>query len=798
MKRILVFLLCTVLFVLLTTNAVADSHSFISGKTVAPLSLPAREQVQLPLQNQTAEVQPISAAYVERTVKQAPTGQTRGKTVTDQFFEVYRDPTTYRIEPDRPRFNCYHIPQFNLPGDTATQTNQIVFNELYSILEKDIYPDIEHGKKPFKSRMSYWWGENGAVVSAVVRVENDVWDDFYIYNVSKTTGMLLNHQEFLEALGMTAEAYRTLVADTLERYWKENDNQNLTGPNRDFYLNHRDELYSFTMTQENMDASLPYVNEDGELGLLAWIYSAAGAEKYRHNLSTVGPVDVGLPTCGIDHSQDLNGKEAETSEKTVPYTSALNFTKSSIVGHWSIDAEYTMDYNHTGLTYMYGSGYKYGNSMTFNEDGSFSYYVGITEDGEGTYEVENNLVYITSRSQYGLERNYVMVMDSDGRLYDPVGPDPETWKYVVFWKKDGGLSGTSVPSAADSRNETLEEEALSMSEYSGALSRLTRLSFSRASASSELWDPEYGSFPASLAIDSDISTSWQEGVTGDGKGENLTLFFNQATEVSVLQLYTGFTMSEYTYQANSRPRELRFDFSDGSSCSYTLSDRIDSTIVALSRPVTTSYITITIVDTFPGEWLDTAISEVYAFREEGFVTVSLPNTGVEPNTVSISAYSGTPSVSDRVQFSVAMASSVFPPQGTYSYSPNNVIRDDVNMPWVENDVRDDERGNSGNGIGENITLFFSGQETISVLGLHLGFANLTDEIYYGNNRPRTLRFDFSDGSSAQYEFLDLNQMQYVQLSRAVTTTYVKLTILSVYPSNIDRHSTCITSVRAYR
>ena len=148
-------------------------------------------------------------------------------------------------------------------------------------------------------------------------------------------------------------------------------------------------------------------------------------------------------------------------------------------------------------------------------------------------------------------------------------------------------------------------------------------------------------------------------------------------------------------------------------------------------------------------------------------------------------------------FSSAMASSVFPSQGVYSYSPTNVIRDDVTMPWVENDVRD-KKGNSGDGIGETITLYFSGQETISALGLHLGFANLTDDVYYGNNRPRMLQFDFSDGSSAQYEFPDLNQMQYVQLSHAVTTNYVKLTILSVYPSNIDEHSTCITSVRAYR
>lgn len=204
------------------------------------------------------------------------------------------------------------------------------------------------------------------------------------------------------------------------------------------------------------------------------------------------------------------------------------------------------------------------------------------------------------------------------------------------------------------------------------------------------------------------------------------------------------------------------------------------------------------------------VSEVKRFLKQNKVAWIEPGSGTTvtpppttPTTVKpqeplkLTEYSGTPLSFNRVRFTDASASSVFPPQGGYSYAPTNVIRDDVSLPWVENDVRTGR--NSGDGIGEYIKLSFSGKETISILGLHLGFAKLAGyDVYYGNNRPRELRFDFSDGSSVQYEFDDFNRMQYVQLNRPVTTSYVKITILSVYPSNIDEHSTCITTVEAYK
>ena len=156
----------------------------------------------------------------------------------------------------------------------------------------------------------------------------------------------------------------------------------------------------------------------------------------------------------------------------------------------------------------------------------------------------------------------------------------------------------------------------------------------------------------------------------------------------------------------------------------------------------------------------------------------------EELTVLTGTRSGSADGFRRVPFSDATASSYFTETSGFKYPATNVIRDDISWPWVE--------GARGDGTGETLILYFAKQEQIDLLGVHPGFST----VYQRNNRPRLLQFEFSDGSSIQWEFEDYNQMQYIKLSHPVTTSYVRITILSVYPSNMD-NDTCITTVKAY-
>lgn len=154
-----------------------------------------------------------------------------------------------------------------------------------------------------------------------------------------------------------------------------------------------------------------------------------------------------------------------------------------------------------------------------------------------------------------------------------------------------------------------------MSFFSGSTGQLTQRSFTSASATSFLSDKQYGDFPASQAIDGRTDTSWQEGVEGLGEGESITLWFDGPTSVSVLRLYAGYTRDTETYRLNGKPRELRFEFSTGESCTFELTDSFGGKDLALSRAVTTTYVKITILSAYDSEsrWKDTAISEVIAF-----------------------------------------------------------------------------------------------------------------------------------------------------------------------------------------
>ena len=155
------------------------------------------------------------------------------------------------------------------------------------------------------------------------------------------------------------------------------------------------------------------------------------------------------------------------------------------------------------------------------------------------------------------------------------------------------------------------------------------------------------------------------------------------------------------------------------------------------------------------------------------------------NSLTISQYYGSLNNCTYIPFYYASATSELK-EGDILFTAAYAMDETINRPWVE--------GVRGNGSGESLTLYFSSTQSVDVLSLRLGYARSSD-LYYYNNRPRTIRFEFSDGSWADYVFGDINQEQIVQLSRTVETSYVKMTIIDVYPG--DCSDTCIYLVKAY-
>lgn len=105
---------------------------------------------------------------------------------------------------------------------------------------------------------------------------------------------------------------------------------------------------------------------------------------------------------------------------------------NALVGNWTIDAEATNANNEHSLSIEFGSGISSGDGITFNEDGSFSWYVGIGNGGEGTYVNENGTISGTYTSyEDGSQRNIDMIVSDDEIIMNIWGDD----SYHVYWKK---------------------------------------------------------------------------------------------------------------------------------------------------------------------------------------------------------------------------------------------------------------------------------------------------------------------------------------------------------------------------
>ena len=141
------------------------------------------------------------------------------------------------------------------------------------------------------------------------------------------------------------------------------------------------------------------------------------------------------------------------------------------------------------------------------------------------------------------------------------------------------------------------------------------------------------------------------------------------------------------------------------------------------------------------------------------------------------------------RFDDATSSSDLPGDSITSYyGPLNALNDDVTLAWNE--------GASGYGDGEWIMVSASSPQRVSGIELMNGYPK-TEDIYYKNNRCREVTIELSDGSSFEVTLGDdFRRYQRIDLNEEHATTYIRLTIRSVYEgSKWDDTSICV--LRAY-
>lgn len=136
-----------------------------------------------------------------------------------------------------------------------------------------------------------------------------------------------------------------------------------------------------------------------------------------------------------------------------------------------------------------------------------------------------------------------------------------------------------------------------------------KLSIADASASSVI-SQEGTDNGAHKAVDGNSKTSWQEGVDGDGIGENIHLKLSKPYMVKYMSFQLGnWTSSEY-YDGNNRPKELEITAGDVTQ-TVTFPDGKVEYWVEFSKECPAEEISVVIQSVYEGsKWDDTCIAEI--------------------------------------------------------------------------------------------------------------------------------------------------------------------------------------------
>ena len=204
------------------------------------------------------------------------------KLVSIDFDNLVSDAFSYTDAGESSSFE-YHIPKINIDDAAIAQLNQ----EIYAGLEYDhIASDIAaYGFADHSA--SYQWSVNGSILSLVTKTDDTMaaWTVYSVYNISILDGTEITDEELVSSVGLSMDDYYIKVEQALgSKYWKGWDRANEQFQNNSFCEMFNAQLEN-TISQENLRKALPYLNSEGQLCIIAPIYSMAGADYYYHELN---------------------------------------------------------------------------------------------------------------------------------------------------------------------------------------------------------------------------------------------------------------------------------------------------------------------------------------------------------------------------------------------------------------------------------------------------------------------------------------------------------------------------------
>lgn len=180
----------------------------------------------------------------------------------------------------------FRIPKINLSGTTIEQINDEIFTALYPVIDNSVACITETGYFGMgtSNEVSYRWAVNGDILSLVVL--NDGVPDFggvrqyMVYNISISTGERVSNEMVIANAGMSIDEFfekaELALAAGCWNGWNPNDDEIINNNYGDNFYEQLDK----TVSKGNIQQSYPYMNERGELCLIARQYSFPVVAEY--------------------------------------------------------------------------------------------------------------------------------------------------------------------------------------------------------------------------------------------------------------------------------------------------------------------------------------------------------------------------------------------------------------------------------------------------------------------------------------------------------------------------------------
>lgn len=268
-----------------------QTHSAVAFLLAATLLLTGCSGQPAKPEEQTASE--MSATELSETLRETEAEtdlQTETETAVD-YTNLVTDALNeeFKIEVYGNTVECsYCIPFINWDGSEIAALNEQIYDK-YSAYYTNTK---ENGEKGWYDcgECSYTWSVTDdiltLIVSAYLYPDASGWIEPEVFSVDLKESRVLDKEDIINYFELTPEMYSQKVKDAMGNQFGNLYGNAFENNASLFQEAFTQEQLSRTISQDNIDFAVPYINEAGHLGIRARIYSLAAGDSYPHLVDT--------------------------------------------------------------------------------------------------------------------------------------------------------------------------------------------------------------------------------------------------------------------------------------------------------------------------------------------------------------------------------------------------------------------------------------------------------------------------------------------------------------------------------